>query len=457
MLDDTLVYYIIGDNGASAEGTLNGTFNEMLMLNGIAALETPEFMALEIDEFGGAGGLQPLRRGLGARHGHALPVDQAGRLALGRHAQRHDRPLAERHQGKGEIRTQFHHVIDVAPTVLEAAGLPEPMFVNGVQQKPMRGRQHGSTRSTTPTRTSGTRRSTSRCSSTAASTTRAGPRSRGTATPWVIAPTAGVRRRRLGAVRTRRLDAGARPRRREPGQAARAAAALPDRGGQVQRAAARRPPRRALQRRHGGPPAAHQGQAPAAVRRDGAAHRELGPRASRTSRTRSRRRSRCPSGGAEGVIIAQGGAFGGWSLYAKDGKPSYCYNFFGLKRFNVDGETRDPAGRAPGPDGVRVRRRRPRQGRHRHPLPRRRQGRRGPRRATVPMVFSADETTDVGSRQRHPRQPRLRPNGTTRSPGGSTGCRSTSTRRRGPCHRDTGVALVVARLSTYCSRSATCD
>ena len=45
VLDDTLVYYIIGDNGASAEGTLNGTFNEMIMLNGAAALETPEFMA----------------------------------------------------------------------------------------------------------------------------------------------------------------------------------------------------------------------------------------------------------------------------------------------------------------------------------------------------------------------------------------------------------------------------
>ena len=79
-------------------------------------------------------------------------------------------------KAKGEIRTQFHHVIDVAPTVLEAAGLPEPTFVNGVQQTPLRGRQHGATRSTTRRPPSGTRRSTSRCSATAASTTRAGPR-----------------------------------------------------------------------------------------------------------------------------------------------------------------------------------------------------------------------------------------------------------------------------------------
>src|SRR5690606_30049317 len=44
LLDDTLVYYIIGDNGASAEGTLNGTFNEMINFNGAAALETPQFL-----------------------------------------------------------------------------------------------------------------------------------------------------------------------------------------------------------------------------------------------------------------------------------------------------------------------------------------------------------------------------------------------------------------------------
>ena len=53
VLDNTLVYYIIGDNGASAEGTLNGTFNEMINFNGAAALETPEFMLARLDDFGG--------------------------------------------------------------------------------------------------------------------------------------------------------------------------------------------------------------------------------------------------------------------------------------------------------------------------------------------------------------------------------------------------------------------
>ena len=53
VLDNTLVYYIVGDNGASAEGTLNGTFNEMINFNGAAAIETPEFMMERLDAFGG--------------------------------------------------------------------------------------------------------------------------------------------------------------------------------------------------------------------------------------------------------------------------------------------------------------------------------------------------------------------------------------------------------------------
>ena len=52
VLDNTIIYYIVGDNGASAEGTLNGAFNEMANFNGMAALETPEFMVSKIEEFG---------------------------------------------------------------------------------------------------------------------------------------------------------------------------------------------------------------------------------------------------------------------------------------------------------------------------------------------------------------------------------------------------------------------
>ena len=128
VLEDTLVYYIIGDNGASAEGTRQRDVQrDDHLQRRRRARDAPSSWPRDIDELGTPDGLQPLRRRLGARYGHAVPVDEAGRLALGRYAQRHDRALAERDSRRsGEVRTQFHHVIDVAPTVLEAAGLPQP-------------------------------------------------------------------------------------------------------------------------------------------------------------------------------------------------------------------------------------------------------------------------------------------------------------------------------------------
>ena len=108
VLDDTIIYYIIGDNGASAEGTMNGAFNEMANFNGMAALETPEFMLSKMDEFGSPDVLQPLLGRLGVGDEHAAPVDQAGRLALGWHPQRHDRALAGRDRGGGRAALAVH-------------------------------------------------------------------------------------------------------------------------------------------------------------------------------------------------------------------------------------------------------------------------------------------------------------------------------------------------------------
>ena len=101
ILEDTLVYYIIGDNGASAEGTPTGCFNELVVLNGAARARDDRVHGLAHRRLRHARCLQPLRRRLGARDGHALPVDEAGGVALGRHAERHDRALAGRHQGEG--------------------------------------------------------------------------------------------------------------------------------------------------------------------------------------------------------------------------------------------------------------------------------------------------------------------------------------------------------------------
>ena len=101
ILDDTVIYLIIGDNGASAEGSLQGTFNEMVTLGGFGHLETAESLIPRIDEFGSPEILQPLCGRLGPCHGYALSVDQAGGVTLGWHAQRHHRALAEGNQGQG--------------------------------------------------------------------------------------------------------------------------------------------------------------------------------------------------------------------------------------------------------------------------------------------------------------------------------------------------------------------
>ena len=139
ILDDTLVYYIIGDNGASAEGTLNGAFNEMANFNGMAALETPEFMMSKLDEFGSPSSYN--HYAVGWSWAMNTPFQWTKQIASHWGGTRNGtivhwpRGIDER----GGLRTQFTHVIDVAPTILEAAGLPEPTMVNGVLQSPMEG------------------------------------------------------------------------------------------------------------------------------------------------------------------------------------------------------------------------------------------------------------------------------------------------------------------------------
>lgn len=139
ILDDTLIYYIIGDNGASAEGTLNGTFNEMINFNGAAALETPQFLNDRIDKMGGPESYN--HYAVGWAHAMNTPYQWTKQVASHWGGTRNGTIVSWPNgiKGKGELRDQFHHVIDVAPTILEAAGLPEPRSVEGVQQTPLEG------------------------------------------------------------------------------------------------------------------------------------------------------------------------------------------------------------------------------------------------------------------------------------------------------------------------------
>jgi arylsulfatase A-like enzyme len=139
VLDDTLVYLVIGDNGASAEGTVNGTFNEMISLNGAAALETVEFMSSKIDEFGSPSAYN--HYAVGWAHAMNTPYQWTKQVASHWGGTRNPVvvPWPSGIKAQGELRTQFHHVIDIAATVLDVAGLPQPTFVHGVQQMPLHG------------------------------------------------------------------------------------------------------------------------------------------------------------------------------------------------------------------------------------------------------------------------------------------------------------------------------
>jgi len=139
ILDDTLVFYIIGDNGASAEGTINGTFNEMLSLNGAFDIETVEFMRSRIDQFGTPEAFN--HYAVGWAHAMDTPYQWTKQVASHWGGTRNGTVVhwPNGFTSRGEVRSQFHHVIDIATTVLDAAGLPHPTFVNGVQQEPLHG------------------------------------------------------------------------------------------------------------------------------------------------------------------------------------------------------------------------------------------------------------------------------------------------------------------------------
>ena len=139
VMDDTLVYYIIGDNGASAEGTMNGTYNEMINFNGAAAIETPEFLLATLPGLGGPDSYN--HYSVGWAHAMDTPYQWTKQVASHFGGTRNGAIVhwPSGMESRDGIRSQFAHVIDVAPTILDAAGLAEPTFVNGVMQTPMQG------------------------------------------------------------------------------------------------------------------------------------------------------------------------------------------------------------------------------------------------------------------------------------------------------------------------------
>ena len=394
VLDDTLVYYIIGDNGASAEGTPQGTFNEMISLNGAAGIETTEFMVERIDEFGTVAANN--HYAVGWAHAMDTPFQWTKQVASHWGGTRNGTVVhwPNGFEARGELRSQFSHVIDVAATVLDAAGVPEPTFVHGVQQMPLHGK-----------------------SMVPSFSDEAAPEHRETQY-FEMFVNRGIYHRGWTAVTRHSIpwkptempafddDVWELYAPEDWTQAHDLAADQPDKLHELQRLFLIEATRynvlplddRRFERFN-----ADIAGRPQLIRgRSQLLYEGMG-RLSENSVLVIKNKSHAvtaqvevPEGGGEGVVIAQGGAYAGWSLYLHEGRPVYCYNFFGLQRFKIAGEQPVPAGEhqirmefaydggglAKGGDvtlhldGDKVG-----EGRVEH---------------TVPMAFSGDETTDLG-------------------------------------------------------------
>jgi arylsulfatase len=136
-LDNTLIIYVSGDNGASPEGTLNGLYSEFAILNGVHPTVAENMKFYDV---WGTDQTYP-HYAVPWAWAWDTPYQWTKEVASHFGGTRNGMAMAwpARIKDAGAIRTQFHHVIDIVPTLLEAVGLPEPVSVNGVAQRPIEG------------------------------------------------------------------------------------------------------------------------------------------------------------------------------------------------------------------------------------------------------------------------------------------------------------------------------
>jgi arylsulfatase A-like enzyme len=345
ILDDTLIYYIIGDNGASAEGTVNGAFNEMANFNGLASLETPEFLSARIDQLGGPESYN--HYAVGWAHAMNTPYQWTKQVASHWGGTRNGTIVhwPKGIKAKGEIRSQFHHVIDVAPTILEAAGIPEPVAVNGVQQDPIEGVSmlycfddaKAAERHETQYFEMLGNRGIYHKGWTAV--TKHG-------TPWVLM---GRKTVALDDDVWELYDTN-----RDWSQANDLAKEMPQKLHELERLWLIEATRykvlpiddRSVEKFNSdlaGRPVLVKGKTQLLLRGMGRLSENCVLNIKNKSHSVTAE-IEVPTSGAEGVIVAQGGNVGGWSLYAKQGKLKYCYNVVGVQRYYVESASPLPTG-----------------------------------------------------------------------------------------------------------------
>ena len=393
--DNTLVFYIAGDNGTSGEGGQNGMFSEMTYFNRVQ--EKVEDMLKLIDQWGGPETYPHMAAGwavaLDAPFAwmKQVPSDFGGtRNGMVVH-------WPKGIKSKNQIRSQFSHVIDVAPTVLQAIGLPEPKLVNGVKQIPMAG------------------------TSLVYSFDDAKAKERHTTQYFEVAGNRAIYHDGWFARTIHKAPWETKPRRPLQDNSAWQLYDVRSDFSLANDLAVKNPKKLAEMQALFLKEAAKYGVLPmddrVFERLDGAAVGRPDLMGGRTSITLSegmvgmmesvfpnvKNRSKTitaeievPASGGNGTLIAQGGRFGGWSLYVKDGVPAYDYNFLGLQRTSIASTKKlapgkaelrlefayDGGGPAKGGQGTLfVNGEKVAEGR----IP-----------ATQPGIFSADETADVG-------------------------------------------------------------
>ena len=343
ILDDTLIIFINGDNGASAEAGPNGTFNWMIPLNGAMDIETPEFMASRIDEFGSPTALN--HYAVGWAWAMDTPYQWTKQVASHWGGTRQEAIVhwPNGFSGRGEMRTQFSHLIDVAATILDAAGIPEPDFVNGIQQMPLHGK------SLVPTFHDANTPEHREVQYFEQLVNRGIYHKGWTActmhsVPWIM----------VGKLPALDDDVWELYAPDDWSQAHNLAAEMPDKLRELQRLFLIEAVKynvlplddRKAERFNAdiaGRPMLIRGNTQMLY----SGMRGLSENIVLNVKNKSSAVTAqvvVPDGGARGVIIAQGGQFGGWTLYVRDGRPVYGYNLYGVQRFKIEGDTPIPPG-----------------------------------------------------------------------------------------------------------------
>ncbi len=393
-MENTLFIYIAGDNGASAEGSMTGLFNETSFFNGVP--EKLEDVLRYLDRWGDPTTYPHYAVGWAVAGN--TPFAWTKQVASDYGGTRNGMVIhwPKSIKAKGELRAQWHHVVDIAPTVLEAAGLPFPKVVNGTKQKPFEGVSLAYTfnnakakdRHLTQYFEMGGNRAIYHDGWLARTVHRA---------PWEPKPRAALLEDKWELYDTRKDFSLAND----------LAAKSPQKLKEMQALFLKEAVKysvlpiddRSIERFNpalAGRPDLMGGRTSLTVYEG-----MIGMMENAFINVKNRSHSitaevEIPSGGANGVVIAQAGRFAGWSLYFKGGKPEYVYNWIGRERYTVAAPQPVASGKATirvdfAYDGgglgkgatatLSVNGKKAAEGRIAH---------------TVPLVFSGDEGADVG-------------------------------------------------------------